>query len=162
MAGGPTPANCALGPATTVTIDGTAYYSKGTASCGIEGDVTFGTVDQHPVPFAAKYGTMQPYMKVTLAEVVATLLNDLWDATTTTNLTPTTKNPSTISGAVSIAYDCGTFALQEAISTDFGEISAGDGDNVTVDATFKGIDADLSGYVADPAATGTGTFTDDV
>lgn len=148
---GPTPANCHLGPATTVTIASNVYYSKGTASCGIEGDVTFGTIDQHPVPFDAKYGTMQPYIKVTLGEVTSALLNAIWDAADcTSNLTPTDKDPST--AAVSIAYDCGTFALTEGVATDFGEISAGDGDNVTVDATYKGIDSNLVG--------GTGTFTD--
>ena len=146
---GPTAANCKLGPATTVTIAGNSYYMKGAASCGIEGDVTFGTVDQYPVPFASKYGSMQPYIKVTLGEVVAALLSVIWDAAdVASDLTPTDKDPT--SRAVSVAYANGTFSLTAGIATDFGEITAGDGDNVTVDATFKGIDPDMTG--------GTGTW----
>ena len=144
-----------MGPFTTITIGGTSYYTKGAVACGIEGDVTFGTVNQHPVPFAAKYGTMQPYLKATLAEIVDTSLAIAWDVTAAAglaDLTPTDKDPSSV--AVSAAGDAGTFSITAGVSTDFGEISAGDGDNVTVDVTYKGIDPDLSG--------GTGTWANPV
>ena len=144
--------NCKLGPATTLTINSVTYYVKGSVACGIEGDVAFGTVDQYPVPFAAKYGTMQPYLKATLAEVVDTLLAIAWDVTAVTgniaDITPTDKDPS--STTASAAFPNGTFAISEAIACDFGEISAGDGDNVTIDVTYKGIDSNMTG--------GTGTW----
>jgi len=149
---GPTAANCKLGPTTTVTINSNVYYTKGTTDCGIEGDVTFGTVDQYPVPFAAVYGSMQPFMKTTIAEIDEIPLNDLWDSDTSGDLTPTDKTPSTV--AVSAVMAGGTFAITAGVSTDFGSISAGDGDNFTIDATFKGIDPDMTG--------GTGTWTDPV
>ena len=155
---GPTAANCKLGPSTAVTINSVIYYTKGTTDCGIEGDVTFGTVDQHPVPFAAVYGSMQPFFKTTLAEIVSTVLDELWDVTADgvapqlNDLTPTTKTPGTTTCSAVLAG--GTFAITEAVSTDFGSISAGDGDNFTIDATFKGLDSNMSG--------GTGTWTDPV